>query len=75
MQSFPEKYFADEVPKAEPKPLPTLAEQLDTWLSSVRVATSTRKGYVSCANFWKRAPCEIKDDEYTGRLIGSVIPP
>lgn len=68
----PEKYFADEVEKVEPKPLPTLAEQLDIWLSSVRVATSTRKGYVSCANFWKRAPCEVKDDEYTGRKIGDL---
>lgn len=68
----PEKYFADEVEKVEPEPLPTLAEQLDTWLLTVRGTTSTKRGYASCANFWKRAPYEFEDDDEPGKRIGDL---
>lgn len=68
----PEKYFADEVPKAAPEPLPTFAEQLDTWLEPLRVTPSTRKGYVSCVNFWKRVPYELKDGTYTEKRLGDL---
>ena len=68
----PEKYFADEVEKVEPEPLPTFAEQLDVWLLTSGGTPSTLKGYASCVNFWKRAPCKKQDDGVLSGRMGDM---
>lgn len=45
----------------------TLATHLDAWLGAQRIATSTREGYRSSCNFWKKAICDA-----SGSALGTL---
>lgn len=45
----------------------TVGQQLDTWLSTLQVAHSTRAGYSSAVRFWQSAAC----DKY-GKKVGDL---
>lgn len=47
--------LSDYFPDAAALDLVTLADHLDTWFSTLRVAPSTLAGYGSAMNFWKKA--------------------
>lgn len=72
-------FFADETAtgvdeaSSETKRMPTLSEQLDLWLETIKtLAASTQDGYVSAAKFWKKAPAELHPDGTTCRAIGDI---
>ena len=45
----------------------TLATHLDAWLGAQRIAPSTRDGYRSACNFWKKAICDS-----AGTVLGKL---
>lgn len=57
------EYFSGE----NAQDIGTLSAHLDAWLGAQRIATSTRDGYRSACNFWKKAVCDG-----SGTILGSV---